>query len=329
MSLDAFSKEFDSALMDYFWAQWAELGVSGFQHRQEHRAQDPEALLLATLEWCRADTRLFVEVADWLALNAGLLSLQRVKNLLAADPDVPRAAVVHVLAALGESVPGFRWSLSVHPSSRRKPEVAQANGRVRPKPLVIELSAPVTAFNSLRLSKKSRQPVPSGPIAFAFRMRAVLGVTARAEATRVLLLHSNPELDTAAVAQAIAFAKRNVAEALEPMVSVGLVRRRTSGRVSTWSIDRSRWFTFLGVACDQVPTWVDWVSLFRGVFHVGRWLRREDWVHLPDQVQASRAREVLATAAPWLAAAVPGWTPPDPREHLARIIHWGGVESRV
>lgn len=48
-------------------------------------AADPEALLLFTLQIARDDARLFDEVLDWLAVNAGVMSVRRLRNFYLGD----------------------------------------------------------------------------------------------------------------------------------------------------------------------------------------------------------------------------------------------------
>jgi len=74
-------------LLDFAWDEWAQMGVSAMARRTERSAQDPEALLLLTLEVAPADARLFGEVVDGLALNERLMSVQRLRNLCRDDAD--------------------------------------------------------------------------------------------------------------------------------------------------------------------------------------------------------------------------------------------------
>ncbi len=85
---EALSRDITARLLDFAWAQWSQLGVSGAAPaRRESRAADPEALLLFTLEIGRHDPRLFDEVLDWLVLNESLVSVQRLRNLCLDEAD--------------------------------------------------------------------------------------------------------------------------------------------------------------------------------------------------------------------------------------------------
>jgi hypothetical protein len=53
------------------------MGISAVPHRHSPWAQDPEALIVFTLEIARADPRLFDELMDWMLCNESLLSVRR------------------------------------------------------------------------------------------------------------------------------------------------------------------------------------------------------------------------------------------------------------
>lgn len=78
MQISALRARLNSALLEFAWDEWAQMGVLT---TREHRwAQDPEALLLLTLEVARDDPRLFDEVLDWLVRNEPLISLRRIRR---------------------------------------------------------------------------------------------------------------------------------------------------------------------------------------------------------------------------------------------------------
>jgi hypothetical protein len=316
MSLAGFRNDFERLVAAFLWRQWVQLGVSGAKEHEDAWCQDPEALLAATLELARGEPRLFDEVADWLTLNEPRLSMQRFRNALAGGAGGSVAIAAGLCAALGREVPGFRWRLSA-----KAPEEA-TQALLFDGPATGWSGAGDEAFRSvglvrgpLRLSSGSRQPVLTTPVSFAFRLRELLGVTVRAEVVRVLLLHPDRELGTAQVAAACLYAKRNVAQGLASLAAAGVVTQGAQGRADRWQIDRARWFSFLGLAGRERPTWVDWPSLLRGLLSLGRWLRSRNWEQVSPYLQASEAREITGRVAAQLQAALPGWKPPDARRH--------------
>ncbi len=317
VSLAEFRREFESSVTAFLWRQWAQLGVSGAGGREDTWAQDPEALLAATMELARGEPRLFDEVADWLALNEPRLSLQRFRNVLADDAGGSGTIAAGVCSALARETPGFSWGL------RAKPPRKVIAEPLFDGPVAGRAAVQDEAFLEVGLvrgrfkrSHKSHAPVLTAPIGFAFRLREVLGVTARAEAVRVLLLHPDKELGSAHIAASSLFAKRNIAQALSSLAAAGVVTQRSQGRSDHWAIDRSRWLAFLDLPVRAIPRWVEWPALLRGLVRLSRWLRSRDWGPVSLYLQASEARAITGEVAADLSAALTGWKPPDPRRHL-------------
>lgn len=135
MSLAAFRSEFERRIAAFLWRQWVQLGVSGAEGHRDGWCQDPEALLAATLELARGEPRLFDEVADWMALNEPLLSMQRFRNALAGGAGGHPAIAAGVCAALGREAVRFRWRLEAGARDGRARSLfstaRQAGGAVR------------------------------------------------------------------------------------------------------------------------------------------------------------------------------------------------------
>ena len=72
-------------------------------------------------------------------------------------------------------------------------------------------------------SKKSLPPDPDTPINFAFRMRHLFGLGSRAEIVRYLVTTPVTDASALGIADAAAYAKRNVNETLTSLVASGIV----------------------------------------------------------------------------------------------------------
>jgi hypothetical protein len=70
-------------------------------------------------------------------------------------------------------------------------------------------------------SQKSQAPDALLPINFAFRLRLLLGIGARAEAARVLLTMGAPRVNVHVLAASTAYTKRNVQEAVTSLTAAG------------------------------------------------------------------------------------------------------------
>ena len=75
-----------TTLVDFARDQWSQMGVSVPSARPDDMwAQDPEALLVFTLDVGRGDARLFDEVLDWLRVIGAMISGRRLNRLAHRD----------------------------------------------------------------------------------------------------------------------------------------------------------------------------------------------------------------------------------------------------
>jgi hypothetical protein len=255
---------------------------------------DPEALLLLTFEVGREEPRLFEEVLDWLVVNERQISVQRLRNLVEDDQD----------RALVESVLGWvaQW--------RRR-------ARLTAKPLAPPDSAPAPFFRGDRQpvrdpdpaflaqgflkskaepARRAQPPFPLLPINFAFRMRSLFGVGARAEVARVLLTSQSARVDLQAIVASSRYARRNVQEALNSLQVAGVVISSTLGSARLFQAPRERWSGYLSLR--EFPSLENWPQLFWALRRILRWLADPAKEKLSPYLRASEARGLLEAVAP-------------------------------
>jgi uncharacterized protein YegP (UPF0339 family) len=310
-----------AALVAFAWDEWAQMGVLATPHRESPWAQDPEALLVFTFEVARDEPRLFDEVLDWLLRNESLVSSRRLRAMCedATDERLVDAA----LAWVGQ-----------HSGRARRP--AQRRGRQSREPLFRRLESPIrdrdeafAAYGFLRPratpSGKSQPPDLGKPINFAFRLRQLLGVGARAEVVRCLLTLDAPWATASVVARSAGYAKRNVQEALTSLQSAQVVSAVTVGTEQRYSVEHTRWADFLRLGA--LPAQRDWPQLLGTLRRILRWLEQEDLDDMSTYMRASRSRDLLETVQPDLAyAGIPvefGRTPEEGWEALIETIERG------
>jgi hypothetical protein len=287
MTAETLSAEVVAALQELAWDQWSQLGVSAAPpaHREE-RAADPEALLLFTLNVGRGDPRLFDEALDWLASNASLVSVHRLRSLSANPTD--RALVDAALDwAAGE---------------RRRERPAGASRKRAAEPLFPSLPAPRGdldpafarhgfARGPVQRSGKSQPPRLHDPIAFAFRLRRLLGVGVRAEVMRALLTIRAPRLSGRVITASAGFAQRNVREGLVQLHEAGVVDIVHVSDDRHYSTSPSHWAVLLGLGtAPQLPFHYDWIPAYRALTAILHWLEDPALDDLSPYLLASRAR---------------------------------------
>jgi len=285
-------------LLEFAWSQWAQLGVSSHPSRVDRWAMDPESLMLFTLEVGRRDPRLFDEMLDWIALNAKLISLQRLRNLTSRFP-IDVHLVDAALSWVETATKSVRWrdaGVRVGKSkTNRQPVFSRDNAAFvgRPDPTFERhgyLRSPVIR------SGKSEAPDIRTKINFAFRLRHLFGPGTRSEVMRILLTFGDEPLDAARIADEAGFAKRNVSETLGALVSSGAVKARWVKNERVFLAYRSKWATLLeiGLTDNKLPTFVSWSHLLPALVEILLWLEQETEAVDSEYMASSRARDLFA-----------------------------------
>jgi len=289
-------------LLEFVWDQWAQMGVLAMSRRRDEWATDPEALLLLTLEVGRYDARLFEEVSDWMVRNERLVSVRRLRNLCRDNTDEALADAFLTSVARWRPRPrlvGDQTASQLEPS-RGEPFFHDGSVPIRRTPDAGFLKHGWLK-PEVKPSGKSQAPDLLAPINFAFRLREILGVGARAEVVRVLLTLDSPRLSTQAVTESAGFAKRNVQEALTSLHAAGVVQGSTLGNQHRYDIDRDKWAQLLGLT--RLPEYRDWPRLLHALRRLVRWLSDERLDELSDYMLASTARTLADNIAPELSNA--------------------------
>lgn len=285
MQLSEFRERLQGRLASFLWEQWGQLGAQAPANGRDHWAADPEALILLSLEVGREDPRLVDEVLDWLAVNERLISVQRLRNLIADEED----------RALVEGTIG--WLAQQRRRARLTPKGAEEAPLREPfyRRLSSAIAEPDPAFLAQGLLKPpvearlhSHPPDLEAPIAFAFRLRALLGIGARAEAMRVILTVDAPWMSVQAIAASTAYTKRNVQEALGQLRAAGALRSSVLGNEQRFQAPRQRWAEFLEL--DEFPLHRDWPQLFAAYRRLLRWAVASEAAEPSPYMLASEAR---------------------------------------
>ncbi len=314
-------------LVSFAWDQWSQLGVSGHTERQDRWSIDPEALLAFTLRVARREPRLFDEVLDWMRLNLDLISAQRLRNFTRDDESQRLAS-----AALS-------WA-SVHSTKVTRQEPTPPREAKEPEPLFIRPTGAMDVrdpdlifirYGFVRPraepSHKSLPPVRSAPINLSFRLRDLFGVGSRAEVVRVLLLLRTTEPRTRDIASAAGYSRQNVHEALNALVSAGVVFMRQKGPRDRWyELDVDRWTSLLDVAIHELPYFVEWPSLLEVLWKLLDWVESLKTRDLSEYMMASEVRQFVAGHEIELRGL--GVRPPDERRFLG-ADYWAPFELLV
>jgi hypothetical protein len=271
------------------------MGVLATAGRSDRWAADPEALLLLSFEVGREEPRLFDEVLDWMVRNERLISIQRLRNLIRDERD--RALVEAVVGWLGQQRRRARLEARARPSG----ETTQPQPFFRNSRLPVEDLDPAFLSQGFLKPKsnpsgKSQAPNVQLPINFAFRLRLLLGIGARAEAIRILLTIDAPRVNSQVIAGSIAYTKRNVQEATASLSAAGALQAFKVGNEQRFTAPRERWAQFLELG--HLPLHEDWPQLFAAYRKILRWLADPAHEELSDYMLSSEARTLAEEVRP-------------------------------
>ena len=214
------------------WGAWTELGVSGWTSTHTDWAVDPEPLILFTAWLGDAEPRLRDEATDWCVQNWRHISKARLKNLLREQPDDVAAAFGAFAATVGAHA-AISWPGATHP--RR-----------------------------YAVTGRSKVPHLDRPSLVWLRLRALFGVSARAEILRCFLAQAGGAMTVAALAVGTGYTKRNVGEECDTLQRAGVLMVRARGNRFYYSLlRRTELKAFVGEMPAVLPDWTAILNVAR------------------------------------------------------------------
>lgn len=297
------------AALNLLWRQWCSLGVAGHARAADpNRIIDPEALLLATTSLGRHDPRLFDECLDWLSRYGSLFHLQRLKTLQMSsglgDPVVLSAMADWLVQSGGQP----KWKAHARPEAHSRQEKLFFIGRapVIPDPVFAEhglLRPPV------KVRGMSRSPNPMLPPNILITLRALIGVSARAEV--ILCLASGPAAHPSEIARLTGYTPRTMQALLQEMALSGhiLTQEHASrsligkgrGPNRRYHLREADWRFLTGGTA--LPRWTPWAPLWSLTQTVLDAIPAPDTPAKHPAIVSSKIRDHLAVHGQSLAAA--------------------------
>ena len=228
--------DLQETVLDLAWSLWAALGVPGWkQTRHEKIAIDPEPLILFTAGLQSLDSRLYSEAYEWCRAHREVLSNVRLGHLRDSTTELAGPATDRFLLALGV--------------------VPRKGSRTRTHNLAVATRGrlyDVQAFDR--------------PSQIALRLRALFGVSARAEIVRMLLAYPQSVFSAPELALQVNYVRRNVARALESLLRGGLVKALTDRNTVRFALARPHELRdFVGAEPDRYPAWTQVLEFAAGL----------------------------------------------------------------
>jgi DNA-binding transcriptional ArsR family regulator len=221
--------EIGGLALDLAWSLWSELGVDGAVRRHDRQAIDLEPLIIFTAWIGAADRRLRSRSMEWSIENYRLASAIRMRNL------ARRAS-----AGTRESLGRYAATVKAHTNA---PWPAHGD------PLTLPPSVPREVPDLRR------------PSLLQLRLRALVGVSARAEILRLMLAAPDRAQSAGELAEAAAYGKGSIAQALDLLTMAGIVQVQPSGNRLLYRLARP---AEMRQALPGIPSgFPDWAPIFR------------------------------------------------------------------
>lgn len=261
--------QFREQLFDFLWHQWSVLGMAGTTKSQGSTIIDPEALLLFSLNLCRYEPRLFDEIIDWLFSNGHFINVQRLQQMQ-LKYDFGCGPQLSAVAELLSKKSGYRlkWSGLAKKYYQEPTESLffDKNGNVLPSPADKDAD-PEFLRHGLRrgqinLRGYSQGFDPQHPSCLLFRLRAFLGINARAEI--LCLLASGQETHPSEAARLTGYYQKTIQTTLVEMAQSGIIFTRTSKKEKFYRLKANTLDALLkpgGIS----PQWLNWPPLLKAL----------------------------------------------------------------
>lgn len=301
--LQDFSAEFVRRVVHFLWRQWGQVGLASASVEPRDRwIVDPEALLLLGSTFARHDPRLFDETMDWLLRNAAFVNLSRLKSLQRRFDFSGMPVMAALATRVMQENRRLNWRL-VLPRSGSGHE-----------PLFMDVyGVPLPDFGSsdpgfldagfkrgkVNLRGMSRRFNPIMPECALLRLRALFGVSARADVLLYLLTHDAAH--PSGIARETGFSQKNIQDTLVDMAASGFVHVvQFEGRMKHYSVEKRERAGLLYHPDKPglVPRWVTWPPLFRAMEILLSGIRRIESVSMSDELLASELRKLMEEIRP-------------------------------
>ncbi len=291
--LNDFRDTFRDSVIDLLWRQWTTIGVSGHGDQWRGSLVDPEALLLLTCSAGRYDARLFDGMMEWMACNGQYINVQRLKRIMATEEFTGGRVLAAVAASTRDSVSAAKWATMAAPTQmgEKEPLFFLKNGN--PMPTVKECDPLFSSHGLLRDVYKARGVSlafrPELASNLILRLRALLGVNARAEIIAYLLL--NEQGSPGSLARDAYYFPLTISKAMTEMRDSGFLASRVNGRRRDHRLVPEAWRDlFVG---QEHLRWIVWPRILRAIEVLWFFLRDDSLVAKEPLTQASALRRVL------------------------------------
>jgi hypothetical protein len=221
--------EVDGLALDLAWSLWSELGVDGVRRRHDWQAIDLEPLIIFTSFVGNSDRRLRASSIDWCIANARLASAFRLRNLAGqAGP------------TMSDAFGRYAATVKAH---------AKVAWPAHGDPL------------ALWTSEQIGTPDLRRPSLIQLRLRALVGVSARAEILKLMLADPDRGQSATALSEVAGYGKGSVSQALDLLTTAGILYVRPTANRLLYRLAHP--VELAGVLQSLPAVFPDWWPIFK------------------------------------------------------------------
>jgi len=267
MPLKEFNRELRERMLAFLWRQWAQLGLASAQvESRDGWVILPEALLLLSGTVARWDPRLLDEIIDWLTVNASFVNFPQIKSISRSFRFQSTPVVSAIVSVVQGNNSRLRWRLEPPEPVDNPQPLFWRNSQPAPTDLgptdktFLRFGFARGTVNPRGLSRRFNPVMPESAL---LRLRALLGVTARAEILTYLCTHgaSHPT----AISRETGYSQKNIQDTLVDMAASQVVHiAKLEGRKKTYFVSQKDRATLLYNAAVS-PIWITWPPVFRAL----------------------------------------------------------------
>jgi hypothetical protein len=243
--------EIDGLALDLAWSLWGELGVDGMWRRHDWQAIDLEPLIIFTSCIGNSDSRLRANSIDWCIANAHFASAFRLRN----------------------------FAQDASPSMREAFGRYAANVKAHAKVPWPGHGDPLALWTSQHIGT----PDLRRPSLIQLRLRALVGVSARAEILKLMLAEPDRGQAASTLAEAAGYGKGSVAQALDLLTMAGILYVQPTVNRLVYRLAHP---AELASALQWLPdVFPDWWPIFKVTEAIA------EFAHAPSMTPAARPAE--------------------------------------
>ncbi len=257
-------KHLVSATAEVVWSQWSVVGGMASVRVRANALVDPESLVLMSLTLAPSEPRLYDVLSDWTAINADVLSVQRMRNLASRYPLSTQSRLTALARIAFQEAKDHRWKsllADTEPIERR-----------RNKPRAVRVSA-------------------NEPAALTLRLRLAFGVGIKADLLAFLLCTHEAAATIAGIAAVTDYTPAAVRKATRDLTEATFVRSVLPTGDSTLHhrIVRAMWDGLI----PRTPRWIDWRARFIFAASLLDWTTGAQERHVTEYAVESALRDLI------------------------------------